>query len=118
MTALIVTFEQFDVVVVPFPFTDRAQNKRRPALVISKQEFNLAAGHSVMAMITSATENAWPLDIRISNLKAAGLPAASVVRMKLFTLDHRFVLRKAGRLNKADEKAVLTALNELFPAAL
>lgn len=112
-------FDRFDVVVVPFPFTDKAAVKRRPALVLSNvRAFNARAAHSVMAMITSATENAWPLDIRISNLKAAGLPAASVVRMKLFTLDHRFVLRKAGRLNKADEKAVLTALNELFPAAL
>jgi len=36
------------------------------------------------------------LDAKISNLKAAGLPAASVVRMKLFTLDNQFVLEKPG----------------------
>ena len=65
-----------------------------------------------MAMITSNTANAWPLDTKISNFKAAGLPSASVVRMKLFTLDHRFVLRKAGRLGKADEKTVTKALIE------
>ena len=116
MNVPIATFEQFDVVVVPFPFTDRAQSKRRPALIVSKGAFNLDAGHSVMAMITSNTANAWPLDTKISNLKAAGLPSASVVRMKLFTLDHRFVLRKAGRLGKADEKIVTKALIELLPA--
>jgi hypothetical protein len=30
------TFSQYDVVSVPFPYTDRAALERRPALVISK----------------------------------------------------------------------------------
>ncbi len=49
-----------------------------------------------MAMITSMGSAPWYLDAKISSLKAAGLPAASVVRMKLFTLDNQFVLEKPG----------------------
>jgi mRNA interferase MazF len=50
-----VAFERFAVVRVPFPFTDRAASKNRPALVLSDLEaFNVPAGHSVMAMITSS----------------------------------------------------------------
>ena len=87
------TYEKYTVVVVPFPFTDKAQTKHRPALVISDPVvFGNLVGHSVMAMITSAANAPWPLDITIKDLKTAGLPAPSVVRMKLFTLDHRFVL--------------------------
>ena len=56
-----------------------------------------------MAMITSAGNAPWPLDAKISNLKGAGLPAPSVVRMKLFTLDNQFILEKAGRLSKTDQ---------------
>jgi mRNA interferase MazF len=50
-----VAFERFTVVRVPFPFTDRAASKNRPALVLSDLEaFNVPAGHSVMAIWTYA----------------------------------------------------------------
>ena len=48
------TFERFAVVRVPFPFSDRNSTKNRPAVVLSDATaFNIPAGHSVMAMITS-----------------------------------------------------------------
>jgi len=40
--------------------------------------------------------------VKIGDLESAGLPAASVVRMKLFTLDAQLVLRKAGFLADGD----------------
>ncbi len=108
------TFEAFDTVVVPFPFTDRTATKRRPALVLSSAAFNEPAGHVVLAMITSAKNAPWPLDVPITDRETAGLAAESVVRMKLFTLDARLMLRKAGRLTDCDGTAVQVALVELL----
>ncbi len=100
-------YEAFDVVVVPFPFTDRNTTKRRPALVISNADtFNKHVGQSVLAMITSAKNSDWPLDTEIEDLDAAGLPSASIVRMKLFTLDDKLILRKAGALAKNDQQKI------------
>lgn len=111
---LTVSYERFDVVKVPFPFTDKAQAKKRPALILSANTpFNAPARHSVLAMITSAKNSAWPLDVGVTDLTAAGLPAPSVVRMKLFTLDHRLVLGKIGCLGASDEAAVTRALEKL-----
>jgi mRNA interferase MazF len=110
------TFERFDVVRVPFPFTDRDAEKNRPALVISDgTAFNRHAGHSVMAMITSASHAPWPLDVAIGDLKSAGLPAPSIVRFKLFTLDHRLVRGTVGRLGEKDRAKMLRALRLLLP---
>jgi mRNA interferase MazF len=110
-----VNCEQFDVVSVPFPFTDSAKEKRRPALVISSSTaFNDQIGHSVMAMITSAKNLPWPLDIPIADLGQSGLPAASVVRMKLFTLDHRLIVARLGALAENDRYAVQQALRTLL----
>jgi len=94
-----------DVVIVPFPFTDRDAAKRRPALVCSSEHFNLEARHLVLAMITTSTHTPWPGDVPITDIKSAGLPEASVVRWKLFTLDASFVLRRAGKLSGRDRSA-------------
>ncbi len=105
----------FDVVVVPFPFTDRKASKRRPALVLSSEVFNLDVHHLVLAMITSAEQSAWMGDCAIGDLDAAGLVSACVVRMKLFTLDSRLIIRTCGRLGLADQKRLRSAWKPLLP---
>ena len=103
------------VVTVPFPFTDRANTKRRPALVLSSAPvFNNVIGHSVMAMITSAKNSAWPLDVEIRDSKQAGLPSPSLVRMKLFTIDHRLVVASLGVLSERDSAAVIDSIQKLI----
>ena len=108
-------YEPFDVIVVPFPFTDSSRAKRRPALVLSqKSDFNTIIEHSVLSMITSQKNEPWPLDVPIKNKKQSGLTAPSVVRMKLFTLDNRFIIRKIGHLSKSDQVNVMQSLKKIF----
>jgi mRNA interferase MazF len=98
------TYKRFDIVKVPFPFTDRQAAKNRPALVLSDDgEFNSRIGHTVMAMITSAKHTDWPLDTAIQDLTAAGLKSPSKIRLKLFTLDDRLVLGRLGQLATQDQ---------------
>ena len=108
-------YRRHDVVRVPFPFTDRTAEKNRPALILSDNtSFNSLAEHSVMAMITSAQHARWPLDVTISDLAAAGLPVASLVRFKLFTLDHRLVRGVLGHLSDQDAGRVTKSVRKLF----
>lgn len=109
------TFERWDVVVVPFPFADRAASRRRPALVVSRPDpLGNVVGHRLLAMITSAAHRSWPLDVPIGDLDAAGLPAPSTVRMKLFTLDDRLIERRAGTLGPEDVSRVRASLAHAF----
>jgi mRNA interferase MazF len=115
MRKLIVTYKQFEVVVVPFPFTDSSATKKRPALIISDASaFNKSTKKSVMAMITTASHFSWVLDIPITDLKSAGLQANSIVRMKLFTLDDALVIKKIGKLATSDRDRVQKSLQQLF----
>lgn len=109
------TFEALDVVVVPFPFTDRTASKRRPALVLSdSRAFNNPSGQLVLAMITSKKNPPRPLDVEITDLNSAGLPTSSVVRMKLFTLDRQLILRGAGALGEEDGRKIAKAVDALM----
>jgi mRNA interferase MazF len=108
-------YEPFDVVVVPFPFTDSVQTKKRPALVLSQNtKFGNKIGHSILAMITSRKNAPWPLDCEIMSKELSGLSAPSVVRMKLFTLDNRFIIRKIGYLSNGDQRQVKQSLSQIF----
>ena len=107
-------YERWQVVRVPFPFTDRSASRNRPALVLSDNAaFNTPAGHAVLAMITSAANPPWPLDCAIEDLASAGLPAPSVVRCKLFTLDARLIRGVLGQLSAPDLERVEHALARL-----
>ena len=109
------TYKPFDVVVVPFPFTDIKADKRRPALILSSDaKFNKRSGHSVLAMITSQNNPDWPLDTKLTGNRQAGLKAPSKVRMKLFTLDNRLIVRIIGKLTTEDKKAVSNSLRSLL----
>ncbi|MGH8248418.1 MAG: type II toxin-antitoxin system PemK/MazF family toxin [Gammaproteobacteria bacterium] len=108
-----VTCDAWDVVAVPFPFTDRLAQKRRPALIISPKNFN-RYGHSLMAMITSSGQP-WPGDSPLRDLNSAGLSSACVVRLKLFTLDNRLIIRQIGRLSANDRSKVAAALKLVLP---
>ena len=101
--------EPFDVVVVPFPFTDREAERRRPALVVSSSAFNAAHDQYILAMITSAGED-WLSDVAIRDWREAGLGVPCKVRLKLFTLDDALVLRRAGALSDRDAEAVRSSL--------
>ena len=107
------TCEPFDVVVVPFPFTDREAERRRPALIISSPDFNATHDQSILAMITSAGGE-WPSDVAIRGWREAGLSVPCKVRLKLFTLDHALIVRKAGALSDRDAEAVKSGLSRFL----
>ena len=107
------TFEALEVVVVPFPFTDRRAARRRPALIVSASEFNRVHDQSILAMITSAGSN-WPSDVPLQAWRQAGLNVPCKIRFKLFTLDNDLIVRKVGALAERDRLAAKQALSRFL----
>ena len=109
------TIAQWDIVVVPFPYTDRLAEKRRPALVISRPSLLKSHGLLWIAMITSAENEGWPSDIKISNLTKSGLSTPSVIRpVKIATIESERVLKKIGGIGPKEKRAVKTALAKIL----
>ena len=110
-------YKAFDVVAIPFPFTDRDATKRRPALVISNERFNQQHDQLVLAMITTATDNVWPSDVSLTDWQDAGLKVACHFRLKLFTLDQNLVVKTIGHLSSQDVQSVQAVFAEYVAIA-
>ena len=83
-------YEVWDLVKVPFPYTNRPVQQRRPALVVAIPQAPGAPELLWVLMVTSAANRGWPGDIAISDLEAAGLSAPSLVRSaKMATIEGR-----------------------------
>lgn len=106
--------EPYTVVAVPFPFTDQAGTKRRPALALSATTFN-KHGHTLMAMITTKSHRPWPGDYALLDWQSAGLDISCLVRLKLFTLDNRLILKSLGALAKKDRLHVERNVQAILP---
>ena len=115
MRRLGMPFEAYDVVVVPFPFTEKLAEKRRPALIVSSNLFNKQHDHLILAMITTAKNSIWVSDVQLHDWKSAKLSVPCKVRFKLFTLDKQLISHRLGILSPSDKEAVKLALKQILP---
>ena len=98
----------FDIVLMPFPFTDLSTTKRRPVLILHGYEWPKLPPHYLVAMVTSQTDALkFPEDVRLGQWQEAGLPKISLVRLgKLVTLDGSLLIKRLGRLSTTDQTAI------------
>jgi mRNA interferase MazF len=92
-------FVKGDVVVVPFPFSDLTQAKRRPALVV----VNLEGDDVILCQITSQlTKDNYSITFNEDDFKEGNLRQVSNIRPnRLFTADSSIILYKVGALKKS-----------------
>lgn len=107
-------YNQFDVVLVPFPFTDKNITKKRPALILNNKNYQIKTGHLILAMITSAKNSRWENDFEIKEIECTGLKTDCVVRFKIFSLDERIILKRIGFLAQNEQIHIKDILSKLI----
>ena len=107
-------YKRGDVVLVPYPFDQRVGGKKRPALVISSEEYHQATGELIVAQITSRVSSIRPGDHRIEGWREAKLPRPALVRTRLATLKTSLVLRRLGTLTETDFKGFAAVLGSVL----
>ena len=85
-----------DVVVVPFPFSDLTQAKRRPALVLA----GLEGDDLILCQITSRTvSDGYAVSLCDVDFQEDGLKLESNTRPnRIFTADNAIVLYRVGSI--------------------
>ena len=95
MTRSGTNYKQGDIVLIPFPFTDLLGDKKRPVLILSKNNDNEKDDDIISCAITSNPRKVrYAITITTDNLKSGYLPMESKIRInKIFTLEQSIILK-------------------------
>jgi mRNA interferase MazF len=106
------TFVKGDIVVLPFPFSDLSNSKRRPALVLA----DLQGDDIILCQITSKnTKDSYAIALDNTDLVNGALSVASNIRPnRLFTADKKIIVYTLGRIFQNKYKEVIKGINELI----
>lgn len=99
-----------DIVLVPFPFTDLSDIKKRPALILISKELDVT-----LAFISTQLKWKEATDIELQPDKSNGLKKESLVRLsKIATIRKDLVIGLLGELKESDLQLLDEQLIKLF----
>ncbi len=113
---VVLKLSQRDIILIPFPFSDLAGIKVRPALVISNDGYNK---NSLDAVVVALTSNLSPSSYKVlvtyQDLDRGRLPVESAVRVdKPFSILQSKTLKVQARLNETKFKDVQQSIAMLI----
>ncbi len=105
-------FVKGDIVVVPFPFSDLSQSKRRPALVITE----LTGDDLILCQITSQSiSDKYAIELIDRDFKKGTLKKKSNIRPnRIFTADSNIILYKVGMIKDEKIKEVIKKIIQII----
>src|SRR3989344_7445516 len=104
-------YEQGDIVLIPFPYSDLSANEQRPALIISNYIINKTEDR-ICCLVTKNSRKE-DLHIKKEDFKSGALPFKSFVRShRIFTIHHGIVKKKLCTINDGFHNKTIAKLNE------
>jgi len=91
-----------DIILVEVIFSEKNESKKRPALILSTEDYNKNRKDIIIAAITSNTSRILLGDTLIDDWKKAGLLCSSVITATIQTIKNDMIVKKLGSLSKKD----------------
>ena len=107
-------YEQGDVVLVRFVFTDETGIKRRPAVIISTDEYQRGRQEAIVAAITSNVDRLLIGDHPIGGWQEAGLLFPSVATGIVRTIKQAMIEHRLGTMPPGDMRAIQEKLRHIL----
>jgi mRNA interferase MazF len=107
-------FVKGDIVVIPFPFSDLSQSKRRPTLALAPLE----GDDVILCQITSKSiKDNYAISLDDADFESGGLKQASNIRPnRLFTADTHIILYRVGNIKKVKLNQLVQSIIEIITA--
>ncbi len=97
-----IQYKQGEILIVPFPFSDLSNVKRRPVLVLSNNNDNKNSEDLVICGITSnLRDKKHSVAIETHNLLVGQISIKSLIKVdKLFSIKKSIVIKRIAKLNQ------------------
>ncbi len=104
-------FVKGDIIVIPFPFSDLSNTKKRPAVVISVLDGN----DLILCQITSSRKDDYSIKLDNKDFLEGSLDIESNIRPnKLFTADKSLILYKIGMLKENKITEIIQKIEQII----
>jgi len=112
-------YNQREIVLVPFPYSNLSSSKRRPVIIISNNYYNKNYPDILIAVITSNLyRDDYSVNLNNDDLELGMLPEQSIIKChKLFTIEQSQVLKRFSIVNENKFDEVVVLLNKLIQRA-
>ena len=107
-------YKQGDVVLVRFLFTDESGTKRRPAVIVSTNDYHQGRQKAIIAAITSNVDRVLVGDHLIAGWQEAGLLYPSVATAIIRTIKGTMIDRQLGAMPSVDMQALRGKLRQII----
>jgi mRNA interferase MazF len=110
-----INYKRGDVVLVPFPFSDQTTIKKRPAIVISTNEYNDNSPDVIIIAVTSQVNDVMEIgECLIIDWQKAGLINISSIKPAISTIEKTLILKDLGKLSDRDMYSMNNVLSKLL----
>lgn len=99
------------VVLVRYPFSDLAQHKVRPAVVVSAPH---VSQDLFVVPLTSKIISLLPGEFQLADWRSAGLNVPSATKRAVYTIHESLVVKSLGVLSVADAERLAASLRSWF----
>jgi mRNA interferase MazF len=106
-----IMFDQKEVVLIPFPYSDFSLSKRRPALIISNNNINKMQDRICCLITTKPHKD--DLVISKNSISEGELPFKSFIKPhRIFTINEEIIIKKLCKIDNSLHNSVVIGLNE------
>ncbi len=110
-----ISFKFGDIILVPFPFTDQSNSKKRPAVIISSHAYNTKRPDLIIMAVTSQIKPASIIgEVIIQDWRGAGLLKPSAIKPVITTIEKKLVIKNMGQLKKNDIDELRESLKNIL----
>lgn len=109
-------YKQKEIVLVPFPCSDLTTSKRRPALILSNNNYNGKFPDILACVVTSNLfKDNYSVDLESTDLNSGVLPEKSIIKChKLFTIQQSLIIKRFSIISEEKFKEVESVLYKLI----